>query len=177
MTSRLQESSEWNPQEDSSCVDRYSLLKLVDLLIVICQLCGKEEKVLLILPRTKEYKLNSINLTNTHTASKSVFTIMLMNCRYLLQQHLHLLRAVGDKRSESKHRKATTSAWSFESQEYLLSLASASANLACSICRWSSRFWNSWMPAAYMGRCSWTWRDSSHRLWHLIQRITSLPQD
>lgn len=42
---------------------------------------------------------------NRHTASKSVFTIMLMNCHYLLQEHLHLLTAVGDKRSEFKNLK------------------------------------------------------------------------
>lgn len=37
-----------------------------------------------------------------------------MNCIYLLQQHLHLLTAVGDKRSEFKHHKAMRSPWNFE---------------------------------------------------------------
>ena len=70
---------------------------------------------------------------------------------------------LGGKRSKFKHHKPIRPPWSFESLQYLLSLASVSASLACSICRWSSRLWNSWIPAAYIGRCSWTCRDSSHR--------------
>lgn len=96
---------------------------------------------------------------------------MLMNCHYLVQQHLHLLTAEGDERSEFKHCNPMSPPWNFESLKYLLSWASVSASLACSICRWSSWFWNSWMPAAYMGKCSWTCRDSSHRLWYLNQQV------
>lgn len=44
---------------------------------------------------TMNKKRNEYTLTkqNIHTASKPVFTIMLMNCHYLLQQYLHLLTA------------------------------------------------------------------------------------
>lgn len=46
-----------------------------------------------------------LNKRSTHTADESVFTVVLMNCCYLLEQHLHLLTAEGDKRSKFKHHK------------------------------------------------------------------------
>lgn len=82
------------------CLDSYSLLKLVDLLVVIRQLCGWGEgggtkkktkpKHSVKFATGKDEKCTEVNI---HTATKSVFTIMLMDCCYLLQQHLHLLTA------------------------------------------------------------------------------------
>lgn len=47
---------------------------------------------------------------NKHTAGKPVFPIMLMDCHYLLQQHLHLLTAVRDAevRVQRSHSHALT---------------------------------------------------------------------
>lgn len=72
-----------------SCLGPYLLLKLVDLFVVICQLCrgGKSKHSI---KSATDTRCTEVNI---HTAGKSVFMIMLMDRCYLLQQHLHLLTA------------------------------------------------------------------------------------
>lgn len=43
--------------------------------------------------KSNKFTVSTNQQINTLTTSNSVFTIMLMNCHYLLQQHLHLLTA------------------------------------------------------------------------------------
>lgn len=77
----------------------------------------KQEKGLSILQWSKRDIMPcAYHQINIHTPSKPVFTIMLMNCHYLLQQHLHLLTAVRDRKSEFKQLKAMRSPLRLESQ-------------------------------------------------------------
>ena len=73
-----------------SCLHSYSLLKLVDLFVVVRQLCGSKKKPKHSVKCETDERCTEVNI---HTAAKSVFTIMLMDRCYLLQQHLHLLTA------------------------------------------------------------------------------------
>lgn len=93
-------------EQNSSWLDTRLLLKLVDLLVIISQPYEEKGKLHCHLTSNKKDLLVISQQINIHTATKSVFTIMLMNFFDLLQEHLHLLTAARDKSRDFQHQEA-----------------------------------------------------------------------
>lgn len=118
------------------CLDAYSLLKLVDLLIVIRQLCVNKPKHSVKFATDKRREMHPGKHTYCHKV-----------CLYNNVDGSLLSSAAASASSNSwgggaggQRSGITMQGRQFRSESgHLLSLASTSASLACSICRWSSR--------------------------------------
>lgn len=155
-----------------------SLLGLVDLLIVIRQLWKEHRQRQLCVfrhqHRCKQHRVHAAKQTYILPVSLSLRNCWCMAFIFCSSICIFWQLWRVERSGFKGHTSVRPPPPPAPPPEYLFSLASTSASLACSICRWSRRVWNSLIPAAYIGKCSWTCRGRRPqnrvcvRLWPLI---------